>query len=158
MRNKIKHRLDSIYLIQICGFSKMHYPISYVFIYVYRCPTRIKWCSCRLPATRRISLVDQKLLDIQKQLSTPLVFLWGSCCSMFSFPFSVLSIIVCTPFLPLYCLSFFDLRPLITPLASSTFLFTNSYMHRNRVQITVHYSHMTHNKGRSPSNYRLYEF
>ena len=49
-------------------------------------------------------------------------FLWGSCYSILSFMCSVLQIVTC-PFVLFFwllrCLSFFDLRILITPLVSS---------------------------------------
>ena len=63
-----------------------------------------------------------ELLTFPEHLSSSQIY-----CPIFSFLFSFLYIIVCHFVLflwPLYCLSFFDLRLLITPLVSSTFQHT----------------------------------
>ena len=45
--------------------------------------------------TRQVPLVDQELLTIPEQPSSPLGFKWGLCCPNFSFMHSILSTIVC---------------------------------------------------------------
>ena len=72
--------------------------------------------------TRRVSLVEQELLTLPKHLNSPpvfggvhvtpsLVFICLFCRSLFVLLYFV--------FWPLYCLFFFDIRILITPLVSS---------------------------------------
>ena len=67
---------------------------------------------------RQVPLVEQKLLTLLEQLSSPR----GSCYSIFSFMCMFcrsLFVPLCFFFWPLCCLFFFDLRMLITPLESS---------------------------------------
>ena len=65
--------------------------------------------------TRWVPHVEQGLLTLSVHLST--------CCSIFSLLCNVLKIVLSFVFWPLCCLSF-DLRLLITPLASSNFSYT----------------------------------
>ena len=70
-------------------------------------------CLSRL--TRRVSLVEQELLTLSMHLSSPL----NSCYSIFSFTCMFcrsLLVILFFFFWLLYCLSFFDIRILITSL------------------------------------------
>jgi hypothetical protein len=46
----------------------------------------IRWCPCHLTVTQQLTLLED--------LSSPHVFLWGSCCSIFSFLCSFLKISV----------------------------------------------------------------
>ena len=99
----------------------------------------IRWCSCRLTVTQRVLLVEQNLLTHPEHLSSTsvfsgfrvarsLVFCGVFCRSLFVlFPLAiVLSVLLRFTdsdytfgiFWPLCCLSFFDLRILITPLVS----------------------------------------
>ena len=66
----------------------------------------------------RVPLVEQKLLTLSEHISTP-GFKWGSRYSIFSFMFNVcrsLFVLLYFFFWPLCCLSFFDLRIMITSL------------------------------------------
>ena len=79
--------------------------------------------------TRRVSLVEQELITLPEHMSSPTVFKWGSCYSIFSFMcmFCRLLFVILSSFLwPLCCLSFFGLRILITPLISSSSFHTSS--------------------------------
>ena len=80
----------------------------------------------------RVQLVEQELSKISEHLSSPLV-LSGVCVAR-SLVLCVVFVDCCLPlfFWPLCCLSFFDLRILVTPLVmvssnSSYFLFIYSY-------------------------------
>jgi len=71
--------------------------------------------------TRRVPLVEQELLTFPKHLSSPPVLV-GSCYSIFSFMCMfcrLLSVLLYFFFWPLFCLFFFDIWILITPLVSS---------------------------------------
>jgi hypothetical protein len=75
--------------------------------------------------TRCVPHVEQELLTLSDHLSSPPVFSGDSCCSIVSFLCSVLYIVVCPLFLlTLCCLSFSDLRLLITTLVSSNFSYS----------------------------------
>ena len=70
--------------------------------------------------TRQVPLVEQELLTLPE---FALGFQWGSCCSVFSFLCCVFCRLLCVPsfflVLALCCLSFFDLRIMITRLVYS---------------------------------------
>jgi hypothetical protein len=71
--------------------------------------------------TRRVSLVERKLLTLPEHLSLPR-FLVGSCCLIFSLKCMFrrsLFVLLCIFFWPFCCLFFFDIRILITLLVSS---------------------------------------
>ena len=103
--------------------------LCYLYLFKYtgvQHDFHIRWCSCRLTVAWRVSHVKQELLTTPEHLNSPpvysgvciarsLVFCATLCRSLFVF----LSFF----FWPLYSLSFFDLRLLITPLVSSN-LFT----------------------------------
>ena len=77
--------------------------------------------------TRRVPLVVQEFRIFPEHLSSPLVFSGVRVmCIGFRSLFVPLSIF----FWPLYCLSFFDLRILITPLVSSVFFQYCLYLSR----------------------------
>ena len=66
--------------------------------------------------------LEQELLTLPEDLSSPPSFQWGSCYSIFSFMCMFcrsLFVLLCVFIWPLYCLFFFDIRILITPLLSS---------------------------------------
>jgi len=72
--------------------------------------------------TRRVPLVEQKLLTHPEHLSSPPVFSRGSCYSIISFMCMFcrsLFVLLSFFFWPLCCLFFFDIRILIAPLISS---------------------------------------
>jgi len=72
--------------------------------------------------TRRVPLVEQKLLTHPEHLSSPPVFSGGSCYSIISFMCMFcrsLFVLLSFFFWPLCCLFFFDIRILIAPLISS---------------------------------------
>jgi len=71
--------------------------------------------------TRRVPLVEQELLTFPKHLSSPPVLV-GSCYSIFSCMCMfcrLLSVLLYFFFWPWFCLFFFDIWILITPLVSS---------------------------------------
>ena len=95
----------------------------YLFTYFgvqYHFHTR--WCSCRLTVTWHMSLVKQTLLILPKHPSWPPAFNGVTCCSIITFStvFCRSLFVFLSFFLwPLYCLFFFNLRLMITPLISS---------------------------------------
>jgi len=67
-------------------------------------------------------------------------FQWGSCCKIFRFLCSILMITVRLSLLgALYCLSFFDLRLLITP-----FWYLQAYLCKEKNNATFVHTHITH--------------
>ena len=120
----------------------------YLRILVFQQDFHVRLCSCRLTVTQRMSRVEQELLTLPEHMNAPrflegflllsLLFsvqcfvdlvcpfvLWPLCSSS-SLLLLLLpgkepdSLIECNWF-RLCCLSFFDLRLLITPLVSSNF-------------------------------------
>jgi hypothetical protein len=78
--------------------------IMYYLTYVH-----IRWCSCRLTVTRRVSHVEQELLTLPEHLVVSGVRVVR---------FSVRLLFVLLSFWKLCSLSLFDLRLLVTPLVS----------------------------------------
>jgi hypothetical protein len=92
--------------------------------------------------TRRLPLVEQELLTLPERLSSPPVFSGISFMCMFCRSLFVLLYFF---FWPLFCLFFFDIRILITPLvlSSNSFISGNSHavlflyidvLHKNNVR------------------------
>ena len=78
----------------------------------------IRWCSCRLTITRRVSIVDQELITCVHR------FVDSSCCTICNFVSSVLSIIVCL--FSLFCWSLYYLS---TPVVSNLNLLSQTSFH-----------------------------
>jgi hypothetical protein len=72
-----------------------------------------RWCSCRLTVTQRVLIVGQELFNLPEHMSKPCSIL--SFCVVFCRFFFLLSFFVWS----LHCLTFFDLRLLVTTLESS---------------------------------------
>jgi hypothetical protein len=101
----------------------------YLYLFTYtgvQHDFHIRWCSCRLTVTWRVLHVKQELLTTPEHLSSPPVY--SELCIAWSLVFCAmfcrsLFVFLSFYFWPLYCLSFFDLRLLITPLVSSNLLY-----------------------------------
>ena len=97
--------------------------IHVVKLNVFLCFFFVLWCTLRLTVTRRVLRVEQELLFLPKDMSSPPVFSGVRFARILVF-----CIVLCRSssfcsfsFLPLYFLSFFHLRFLITSLLSSWF-------------------------------------
>jgi hypothetical protein len=58
------------------GGGGVIFHLCYLYLFTYTIVQHdfhIKWCSCRLTVTRRVSLMEQELLTLQKHLLSPLV-------------------------------------------------------------------------------------
>ena len=111
---------------QVVLAIRLRFDVDYCFplevadsILYYLTYVDIRWCSCRLTATRRVSHVEQELLTLPEHLSSShdfsrvrvvrfLVFCVIFCRLLFVLLF----------FWQLCSLSLFDLRLLVTPLVS----------------------------------------
>jgi hypothetical protein len=98
--------------------------VSCIMLFVVTMPTvvqhdfHIRWCSCRLSVTRRVSCGAGTANPFGTPEFTP-GFQWGSCCSIFSFLCNVLWVVV-WPLYVGYCVVYFiDFRLLMALLVSS---------------------------------------
>ena len=89
---------------------------------IYKCREPIYFLPVsNLCSILTLSLVEHELLTLPEHLSSPPVFSWVRVTDL-QFYMYVLQIVVCPLFIflwPLYCLFFFNIRILITPLVSS---------------------------------------
>ena len=78
-----------------CGYRDWCIFVRYLFSYTcVQHDFDIRWCSCHLTVTRRMSLVEQERLILPEHLNSPSVLSGVSCFSIFSFLCSVSKMIV----------------------------------------------------------------
>ena len=96
----------------------------FVFIYAYRCPRRFSYQMglLRLIVLRRMSLEEQQLLTLSEHLSSSPLFNGVRVANNLQFFVQYfrnsLFVLQYFPLWSLYCLFFFELRLVITPLVS----------------------------------------
>jgi hypothetical protein len=114
--------------------SEVHALLRYLYLFTHNGVQHdffIRWCSCRLTVTRRMTLEEQELLTFPEHLCSFIPGFCGACvdqslvfCEVFCGSlFVCLSLIFC----PLYCLSFFDLRLMITPNFSYIIIYSRCH-------------------------------
>jgi hypothetical protein len=106
--------------------------LCYLYLFKYtgvRHDFHVRWCSCHLKVTWQVWHVEQELLTLLGNLSSPPVLsgvhvAWSLvfCVMFYRSLFVLLSFLLWL----LYCFFFFDLRLLITPLVSSNFFTLNT--------------------------------
>ena len=86
--------LDSplLILLEIMFYLCYLYLFTFNFAHHY---FHIRQCSCRLTITRRVSLVEQKLVTFSETSEFIISFLWGLWCLIFTFLCSASSIVDC---------------------------------------------------------------
>jgi hypothetical protein len=102
MLNNIQHSittsLESSLVEQCNELDFQNYARGFMFYLRYLYQTRFPYQMMFVPynSNRRVSNVAPVLLTIAGHPSSPPVFLWGLCCSIFKFLCSVLMVIICS--------------------------------------------------------------
>jgi hypothetical protein len=116
--------------ITICFVWSSCFIDIFVFIYVYWCPIRFLF-QMMLVSFNGNTTDDTRGAGTANPSGSPVFvhprFLWGSCWSIFSFLWSVFLIFLSLICCPLYCLSVFDLRVMITPNFSYIIIYSRCH-------------------------------